>query len=368
MRYQVVGGVQIPEALIAREAQNHPSEAGGQAWAEAANALAVRALLLHRAAALNLSPEPEFDEQGREETPEEALVRAVLDQEVVASSPTPEECRRLYEAHNHRFMSPSLVEASHIRVAAAGDQPDDLDAAEALARGLIHELKTAPQRFSDLARAHSACPSAAAGGSLGQLTEGDLVAEVEQALARLDPGQVAADPVRSRFGWHVLRLDRRAPGQPLPFERVEPEIRLNLEGRAWSAAAARYVADLAAQARQGGLLSVEENTPAPQVLSLGALISDANTVKGLEAWPEAADPALLDRSRAAAAEAGLDLTDWVLRQADTFVREADDEAWTRLISAAQGSEDPALAGLGAILKRTLVAEPRRFTLVQRRGG
>ena len=65
--------LQIPEALIAREAQNHPAGEGAQAWSEAANALAIRALLLHRAAALGLSAEPEFDDQGREETIEEAF-------------------------------------------------------------------------------------------------------------------------------------------------------------------------------------------------------------------------------------------------------------------------------------------------------
>ena len=75
MRSLVVGGVQIPEALIAREAQNHPASDGAQAWAEAAHALAVRALLLHRARQLDLEPDPEIDAAGREETPEEAVIR-----------------------------------------------------------------------------------------------------------------------------------------------------------------------------------------------------------------------------------------------------------------------------------------------------
>jgi peptidyl-prolyl cis-trans isomerase C len=366
MRFQVVGGVQIPEALIAREAQNHPAGEGAQAWSEAANALAIRALLLHRAAALGLSAEPEFDDQGREETIEEALIRAVLDLEVTIQAPTAEECRKVYAAQNHRFMSPSLTEASHILVAPAGDRAEDIKAASELARGLIRDLALAPQRFPELAKAHSACPSAAAGGFLGQLTQGDLVTEVEQALARLEPGEVAAEPIRSRFGWHVLRLDRRAPGQTLPFERVEAEIRLNLEGRAWAAAATRYVADLAAEARQSGLLKVEDEAQAPRGATLGALMRAPGAAAGLEAWLEAGDPALLARARTAAAEAKLDLAAWILGQADAFVREADDDAWTRLISAAQGAEDPALAGLGAILKRALGAEPRRFTLMQRR--
>ncbi len=360
MRSLVVGGVQIPEALIAREAQNHPASDGAQAWAEAAHALAVRALLLHRARQLDLEPEPEIDAAGREETPEEALIRAVLDLEVTVEAPTEAECRRVYESQAERFRTPDLVEASHILLAAEGD-----DGRQA-ALDVIADLACAPGRFAELARTLSACSSAAVGGSLGQLGPGDLVGEVEAVLARLQPGQVSPEPVRSRFGWHVLRLDRRIEGRALPFEHVEPNIRLNLEGRAWSNAAARYVSALADQARHDGVIQATDGDADEGGATLGALLVADVTAGRLAAWLGGADPALLARVEAAAGQAETPLAAWVRAQARAFVADADDEAWTQLISAAQGATDPALAALASILRGKLTPEPRRFTVIQRR--
>jgi peptidyl-prolyl cis-trans isomerase C len=70
---------------------------------------------------------------------------------------------------------------------------------------------------------------------------------VQEGLERLADGTTAREPVRSRFGWHVLRLHRRIEGQTLPFEAVSERIADMLEARSWSIEAARYVAVLATQ-------------------------------------------------------------------------------------------------------------------------
>ena len=59
--------------------------------------------------------------------------------------------------------------------------------------------------------------------------------------------------MRSRFGWHVIRLHRRISGRTLPFEAVSAKIAETLGARSWSLAAARYVAALAAGARIEGV-------------------------------------------------------------------------------------------------------------------
>ena len=94
----VVHGVEIPERLIAEEAQHHPAPTAAASRSAAAHALATKALLLRRAAELGLEPVPERDEAGREETEEAALVRAVLEAEIEIARPTDAECRRVYEA------------------------------------------------------------------------------------------------------------------------------------------------------------------------------------------------------------------------------------------------------------------------------
>jgi peptidyl-prolyl cis-trans isomerase C len=368
MRSLVVHGVEIPESLIAQEAQNHPSLSAGKAREAAGHALATKALLLRRARALGLTPEPELDEDGREETAEAALIRAVLDAEVEIAEPTEAECRRLYEAQRARFSTPLLYEAAHILIAPQDESQAASEHARIAAERTARDLARQPGRFAQLARERSACPSAAVGGSLGQLSPGDLVAEVEAALLRLKPGAIAPAPVRSRFGWHVLRLERLIEGRILPFEHVAPTIRLRLEARAWTAAAARYVLALAREAEAMGVALAYgvDGEVSDGSACLGDLLGNGEAAARLAPWLSIADPALAARLGEAAGEG--DPAAFVGAAAAAFVGHADDEAWTRLISAAQGAEDPALAALAAILKSRLEPPKQTFTLIQRRGS
>lgn len=367
-RSKVIDGVEIPERLIAEEAQNHPADTAEDALRAAGHALAIRALLLDRAHVLGLEPEAVIEEDGREETPEEALIRAVLDLEVEVKTPDEAECRHIYDTRRDAFRTPTLTEASHILIAPDEDTPADWDATRVRAQALIEALADPSVRFADLAKAHSTCSSAAIGGSLGQLSPGDLTATVEVGLARLEPGEISAEPVRSRFGWHVLRLDRRVDGRELPFEHVRDQIALHLESRAWTAAATRYVAGLASEARGQGvaLTLTEDGRIGDGVMSLGDLLQDRDGVaERVETWLDEADPELAGQVRTAAAADQIPFSDFVRDQIADFVGEADDERWTQLISAAQGAEDPALGCVRAILKGKVQPTTRAYTLIKR---
>ena len=91
-------------------------------------------------------------------------------------------------------------------------------------------------------------------GSLGQIRRGELVASIQEGLEKLTEGETGREPVRSRFGWHVLRLHRRISGRTLPFEMVSDRIADMLEARSWSVEAARYVAALASRNQVEGVL------------------------------------------------------------------------------------------------------------------
>ena len=364
----VIDGVALPERLVAEEAQNHPAATPEEARMAAAHALAIKALLLDRAHQLGLTPQAEQDEDGREETPEEALVRAVLDIEIEVERPGEAECQRVYDSAPERFRTPPLTQASHILFAPKGDDEAAWQSARDAASAAIAELAWHPHRFADLAETLSDCPSKGVGGSLGQLSPGDLATEVEAGLDLLQDGETASEPVRTRFGWHVLRLDRRIEGRRLPFEHVLPRIALHLESRAWTAAAARYVSGLAAEARECGVaLSVtEDGGVAPGALSLGDLLNDQDAVTArLEVWLDEADPALAIQARQTASTTGVSLAEFVQREISAFIQGADDQGWTRLISAAQGSDDPALACVRAILKSKLKAPGRSYAIVRR---
>lgn len=79
------------------------------------------------------------------------------------------------------------------------------------AYGLAVELRRrvlSGESFSDLARVHSACPSALEGGDLGVFLRGDMEPSFEDALLRVEPGGIA--PIaRTEHGWHVIQ--RLAP-------------------------------------------------------------------------------------------------------------------------------------------------------------
>lgn len=362
----VIGGVEVPEALIAQEISNHPAPSIEEARKLAANALAIRALLLNRATELEVEATPLFDDEGREETLDEARIRRLLDQEVAVAAPSEAECRRVYDARPTAFRSPEMTEASHILVAAEGEDEALWEAARLTAQAHLAQVTARPGSFADLARRVSDCPSRTDGGLLGQLVRGDLAPEVEDALAGLAPGDICGAPVRSRFGWHVLKVDRRAEGHRLPFEHVRPWIEDRLSERAWRAAAARYVAGLGEAAREEGVaISL---TTAGQVsdgpVSLGALLS--MDVDGFRAWLADADPELARLAQAAGEASGEDPGAYVQGILRTHLSGADDEEWTRLLSAAKDADDPALACARAVLRQKLQPGPRTFTLLKRR--
>lgn len=248
-----VNGIEIDPQAIAREIQHHPAPDMETAWAEAARALAVRELLLQEARRLGLEADPEEDEAGRPEAEEDALIRAVLETQVEPERPEEAECRRYYDANRARFRTPDLFEAAHILIEPETGAADAWNMAEQWARDIIRAVGEDPAAFAVAARAHSACASARQDGALGQVRRGELVSEIQSVLEQLADGATAPDPVRSRFGWHVLRLHRRIAGQTLPYEMVRDKIGDMLEARGWTMASAHYVAALAVRGEVEGI-------------------------------------------------------------------------------------------------------------------
>jgi peptidyl-prolyl cis-trans isomerase C len=239
-----VNGRQIDEAAIARETQYHPAKSLEEARARAVRALVVRELLSQRAERLGI--EAPADNL-------EASVEALLAREVAVPKADEAACRRYYATHMQRFRSPDLVEARHILFPAAPDDAEARAAGRAKAEAAIAALKERPERFADLAKELSACPSAKQGGNLGQLSRGSTVPEVETFLFELAQGQLCPVPVPSRYGFHVLRVERRVDGRTLPFEAVHKKIADYLEDRVWRQAVRQYVELLVGAAEIKGL-------------------------------------------------------------------------------------------------------------------
>ena len=248
-----VNGRCIDEDDILREMQYHPAGNVAAARRAAAEWLVIRALLLDRAHALEI-----------DEADESAAVQAVIDSEVDIPEPAEAECRRYYDNNPARFSSADLVEAAHILLAAAPDDEAQRERAEAQAGDLIATLNGAPERFGELARAHSACDSKNNDGRLGQLSRGDTVPEMETFLFNLEEGQLSPVPVKTRYGIHVVRVDKRVTGRLLPFEVVADKVADYLKEASWRRAFRQYVQLLAGDAQISGFDIAATDSPLVQ--------------------------------------------------------------------------------------------------------
>ncbi|MES2000999.1 MAG: peptidylprolyl isomerase [Pseudomonadota bacterium] len=248
-----VNGVVINAEAVAREVQHHPAASREEAERAAGQALVVRELLVQRAKWLNVAGASD-DER----------IANLIALEVNAPDPTAEEIARYYRRNGLKFMTPALYEAAHIFFPARSDNDAARAEAKAKAEAVLAQLLAEPRRFGELAKAHSACSSKDHGGSLGQVSRGDTNPELERAMARIEPGTIAAEPVATRHGYHILRLDRRAPAQQLALEQVERWIADHLSKTSHRRAIAQYLQLLAGQAEITGYDMAAADSPLVQ--------------------------------------------------------------------------------------------------------
>jgi peptidyl-prolyl cis-trans isomerase D len=136
----------------------------------------------------------------------------------------PEDLQTYYDKVKERYSEPEKRHAHHILIAIAAPKDAKADAA-ALARAneIEAELKSGKD-FSDLAKKDSADPgSASQGGDLGWADKSAFVGPFADALFAMQAGQTS-DPVKTQFGYHIIRLDEIRPAHVRPFEEVRAEL------------------------------------------------------------------------------------------------------------------------------------------------
>ncbi|MGV8960843.1 MAG: peptidyl-prolyl cis-trans isomerase [Stenotrophomonas sp.] len=131
--------------------------------------------------------------------------------------------RHRYEEEKARFVAPEQRLASHILISAGADAASQ-KAAEAKAGTLAAEAKAPGADFAALAKANSDDPgSKAEGGDLGWVEKGVMVQPFEEALFAMKPGEVSG-PVKTEFGYHVLKLREVKGGEGKPFDEVRDQL------------------------------------------------------------------------------------------------------------------------------------------------
>jgi len=99
--------------------------------------------------------------------------------------------------------------------------------------------------FAELAATHSLDDSGPDGGDLGWFTSGQMIPSFTDAVTALEPGTYTAQPVETRYGWHVILLEERRPIEAPPLASVRPQVEEVLQARALRA----YMDELRAAAQ-----------------------------------------------------------------------------------------------------------------------
>ena len=124
---------------------------------------------------------------------------------------TDEAMKKVYEDASKQITGEVEVRARHILV----ETEDE-------AKAVVDELKKGAD-FAELAKKKSKDPGASDGGDLGFFTKDQMVPEFSAVAFVLEPGKIS-DPVKSQFGWHVIKVEEKRNRQSPPFEQVKGQI------------------------------------------------------------------------------------------------------------------------------------------------
>lgn len=196
-------------------------------------------------------------------------IEALIERELVLPDPSDEECLRHYATHPARYSTAARVCARHILFAVTPGV--DVTALRQRAERVLLDLRChdgdqsgADAAFAAAARQWSNCPSGAAGGELGWLSEGDCAPEFARELFGQTEIGVLPRLVHSRFGLHVVEVMARDKGVVQPFESVRDAVAQALRQQNYVTALRQYLSLLAGQAHVQGVVLNASATPLVQ--------------------------------------------------------------------------------------------------------
>lgn len=173
-------------------------------------------LLLTDAKRNLLEAEPEFKAQ-LARMKDRLLTGYALEKVISAVKVSDKEAQDYYEANTDKFMMGESVNASHILVDT-----------EEKALAILDEINFGTKSFEDAAKEYSSCPSGKEGGSLGDFGRGQMVPEFDNAVFEMEVGEVTKTPVKTQFGFHLIKLNAKNEAKVAPFAEISGEIKEGL--------------------------------------------------------------------------------------------------------------------------------------------
>ena len=159
----------------------------------------------------NLEQDEEFQNELKR-VQENMLKQYAMNKILTSVTLTEEEKEAFFEANKSRFVKPDTASAKHILV----------DSEEA-ANDLLNKINAGEVSFEDAATQNSSCPSKDAGGDLGTFERGQMVPEFDEAVFTMNKGEVTG-PVKTQFGYHLIKLEDRNEGGQSEYADVKAEI------------------------------------------------------------------------------------------------------------------------------------------------
>ena len=142
------------------------------------------------------------------------LISYAADKAVASASVSDKDVRDYYDQNKDRFMTEESVNASHILVDS-----------EEKALEILADIKSGKISFEQAAMENSSCPSKANGGSLGDFGKGQMVPEFDSAVFAMEVGEITDAPVKTQFGFHLIKLNSKNAAEAMPFAEIAPEIK-----------------------------------------------------------------------------------------------------------------------------------------------
>ena len=124
-----------------------------------------------------------------------------------------------YNANKEQFVTGDSVNASHILVDS-----------EEKALEILAKIKAGDISFEDAAAQNSSCPSKENGGNLGDFGRGQMVPEFDEAVFAMEVGSISDAPVKTQFGYHLIKLNSKKDSEAMSFESIKGEIKEGLLG------------------------------------------------------------------------------------------------------------------------------------------
>ncbi len=187
--------------------------------------------------------------------------------------------RDFYDQNLARFTTPEQVEASHILIR-VDENADEQAVAKAKEEALsVYKKAVNKEEFSKLAKTYSQGPSAASGGYLGRFDKTSMVKPFADAAFAMKAGDISP-PVRTPYGWHIIKVTDKTPENVTPFETAKAEIQKELaasqiQNLTYNKAEDAYDAVLNGDSfEQVALVAAKEPVTTPAFTALGMGLKD----------------------------------------------------------------------------------------------